>query len=120
MILFLRASSSYEGCHNKLDLKKRNNLRNYIQYQQLATLERKKPISIIRRFCQRDHTVKVCSIFLTSSRRRASSMKGSFAIPFKRARRTVNREKKKILEEETNPVSYCVTKGKQKHNLEDN
>lgn len=28
--------------------------------------------------------------------------------------------KKKILEEETNPVSYCVTKAKQKHNLEDN
>lgn len=46
-------------------------------------------------------------------------MKGSFAIPFKRAR-TVNHEKKKKLEEETNPVSYCVTKAKQKHNLEDN
>lgn len=65
IVLFLRTSSSCkEICY----------LQNY-----LCTT----PGSWVSFRCIIHHTVKVCSTFSTSARRRASSMKGSLAIPYR-------------------------------------
>lgn len=81
--LFRRTSSSFRKKNAELNQKWKSCLKR--RGKEIATSK----VQSIKLAYGKHHTINVCSSFLTSERRRASSIKGNFAIPLRKASRGV-------------------------------